>query len=47
MRGHEVRLKTLTQRVIFELEYERYRQLVLQEHSRERFFEPTLKACRE
>ena len=45
--GHEVRLQTLTQRAIFELEHEHDSQLVLQEHSSERFFEPTLKACRE
>ena len=45
--GHEVRLKTLTQRAIFELEYERDQQLVLQGHSSERFFEPTLQPCRE
>ncbi len=45
--GHEVRLKTLTQRVIFELEHERDSQLVLQENSSDRFFEPTLKACRQ
>ena len=41
MHGHEVRLKTLTQRVIFELEHERDSQLALQDHSSERFFEPT------
>ena len=38
--GHEVRVKILTQRLIFELEYERDQQLVLQEHNSEHFFPP-------
>ena len=47
MHGHEVRVKILTQRLIFELEYRRDQQLVLEEHNSERFFAPTLESCRE
>ena len=45
--GHEVRLKILTQRLLFEVEYDRDQQLVLQEHNSTDFFAPTLESCRE
>jgi hypothetical protein len=44
--GHEVRMKTITQRVLYQLEYERDRQLVLSQHNSESYFEQTLRACR-
>ncbi len=44
---HQVRMKTLTQRMIFELEYERAQQLVLPEHNAKTFFAPTLKSRRQ
>ena len=40
-------MKILTQRLIFDLEYERDQQVVLQEHNSDKFFAPTLEACRE
>ena len=45
--GHEVRMKVLTQRLIFQLEYERDQQLVLQEHNSTKSFAPTFESCRE
>ena len=45
--GHEVRLEILTQRLLFEVEYERDQQLVLQQHNSTDFFAPTLESCRE
>ncbi len=44
--GHEVRTRILTQQLIFELEYERDKQLVLQQTASDEFFEQTLEACR-
>ena len=43
--GHEVRTKTITQQLMYQLEYERDKQLVLQQHASPHFFEPTLRAC--
>ena len=44
--GHEVSTRILTQQLIFELEYERDKQLVLQQTASNEFFEQTLEACR-
>ena len=40
-------MKTITQRVLYQLEFERARQLVLSQHNSESYFEQTLRACRE
>ncbi len=42
---HEVRGKTIATRLKFELEYERDRELVLQEHRSEHFLEYVIQAC--
>ena len=44
---HEVRVKTLTTRLMYELEYERDRQLVLQQHESKDFKPFVLEKCRE
>ena len=45
--GHEVRTRIFSQRLLFELECERDRQLVLQEHNSKHFKSKTLEFCRE
>ena len=44
--GHELRVKIISQKLLFEMEYVRDRQLVLQEHSSTDFDERVLEACR-